>query len=70
MRIVRATQAPLVVVCGAHEGPATYFIYSWDERTGQVYVAAAPENPVQLRQARPLANGQSAARLVNVRGRA
>jgi hypothetical protein len=60
--IVRATKAPLVVVRGVPEGPATYFIYSWDEGTGHVDVAAAPENPIALGQPWPLANAQPAAR--------
>jgi hypothetical protein len=55
LTIVRDSRAPLVVVRGGTEKPATYFIYSWDESAGQVTVHAAADNIPPLRQVPPLA---------------
>jgi hypothetical protein len=60
MRIVRASRAPLVVIRSAPGITAQYFIYSWDERTAQVDMSAAPDNLLPSQPAREHSSGQLA----------
>jgi len=53
--IAQTSHDPVIVVRDGQDNPATYFIYSWDESTGQVTMAADAENfvPVQRIHAVP-----------------
>jgi hypothetical protein len=48
--IAEATHDPVLVVRDGLDTPATYFIYSWDETSDQVIMAADAENFVPLQQ--------------------
>ncbi len=48
--LVETTHDPVIVVRGGQDKPATYFIYSWDESTGQIKVTADEENFVPLQR--------------------
>ncbi len=50
--IAHETHDPVVVVRDGQDKPATYYIYSWDEDTEQVAVAADAETFVPLQQFR------------------
>jgi len=50
--IAQETHDPVIVVRDGQDKPATYFIYSWDEATGQVTMAADAENFVPLQRIR------------------
>jgi hypothetical protein len=50
--IAETTHEPVIVVRDGQDKPATYFIYSWDENTEQVIVAADADNFVPLQRIR------------------